>query len=217
MLHQIRQSRHLPLALISLAFFALPAQSEPAKIYITGAVGANNPVTRDNTGELGSFQEYTNSGASAELGLGVDFGSLRIETTYAIDASQLEGYTSVRGVEFDYISGGEIRKQSVFLSGYWDILQKRNWTPYLGAGIGYSNLDVRDFSDPGLSYKGYNRSLLGYQFKAGVSINTSSRSQLFVEGVYRGTSGFRTNDGFDEWDTASFRSWGGQLGVRFGI
>jgi len=202
---------------ISLAFFSFPAQAKPAKIYVTGAAGVNNPFTRDNTGDLGSFQEYTNSGASAELGLGVDFGNLRIETTYAIDASQLKGYTNVRGVDFDYISGGEIRKQSAFLTGYWDILQKSNWTPYLGAGIGYSNLDVRDFSDPSLSYKGYNRSLVGYQFKAGISINTSSRSELFIEGIYRGTSGFQTNDGFDEWDTASFRSWGGQLGVRFGI
>ena len=129
------------------------------KLYITGAAGANNPTTRTNTGKAGTFEEYTNPGASAELGLGIDFDGLRIEATYAIDASQLSGYTNVRGIDFDYISGGEVRKQSVFMSGYWDLLLKKSWTPYLGAGVGYSNLDVRNFSDPGLCYNAFSLSL----------------------------------------------------------
>ena len=202
-----------------LPIFFVPVQGKPLNLYLTGAAGINNPTQRNNTGVLGSFQEYTDPGASAELGLGVDFGRLRVETTYAIDASKLRGYTNVRGVDFDYVSGGEVRKQSVFLSGYWDVLSHsgRVMSPYIGAGIGYSNLDVRDFSDPGLSYEGYNRSLLGYQFKAGLSIKTSLKSKVFAEGFYRGTSGYQTFDGFDKWDTDSFGSWGGQLGVRFGI
>lgn len=202
-----------------LPIFFDPVQGKPFNLYLTGAAGINNPTQRNNTGVLGSFQEYTDPGASAELGLGVDFGRLRVETTYAIDASKLRGYTNVRGVDFDYVSGGEVRKQSVFLSGYWDVLghSGRVMSPYIGAGIGYSNLDVRDFSDPGLSYEGYNRSLLGYQFKAGLSIKTSLKSKVFAEGFYRGTSGYQTFDGFDKWDTDSFGSWGGQLGVRFGI
>ena len=61
------------------------------KLYITGAAGANNPTTLTNTGKAGTFEEYTNPGASAELGLGIDFDGLRIEATYAIDANQLSG------------------------------------------------------------------------------------------------------------------------------
>ena len=80
-----------------------------------------------------------------------------------------------------------------------------------------TNLDVRSFADSGLSYAGFNRSLLGYQFKAGVSVDVNARSNLFLEGVYRGTSGFETNDGFDDWNNASYASWGGQLGVRIGL
>ena len=186
-------------------------------LYLTGAAGANNPTTRTNTGEAGTFEEYTNPGASAELGLGVDFDGLRIEATYAIDASQLSGYTNVRGIDFDYISGGEVRKQSAFLSGYWDIFRRKSWTPYIGAGIGYSNLDVRDFSDSGISFKAFNRSLLGYQFKAGTSIDLSPSSTLFAEGIYRATSRFNTNDGFNDWNNASWSSWGGQLGIRIAL
>ena len=207
----------------AICFASLPAFAEEDKsvkfpyLYLTGAAGANNPTTRTNTGEAGTFEEYTSPGASAELGLGVNFDGLRIEATYALDASQLSGYTNVRGIDFDYISGGEVRKQSAFLSGYWDILRRKSWTPYLGAGIGYSNLDVRGFSDPGLSYEAFNRSLWGYQFKAGISVDVSASSKIFAEGIYRGTSRFDTNDGFNDWNNASWSSWGGQLGIRVGL
>ena len=215
----------LSLGLLGSAFciVSLPAIAEEEKsinypnLYLTGAAGANNPTTRTNTGEAGTFEEYTNPGASAELGLGVNFDGLRIEATYALDASQLSGYTNVRGVDFDYISGGEVRKQSAFLSGYWDIFRRKSWTPYLGAGIGYSNLDVRGFSDPGLSYNAFNRSLWGYQFKAGISVDVSTSSKIFAEGIYRGTSRFNTNDGFNDWNNASWSSWGGQLGIRVAL
>jgi len=215
----------LSLGLLGSAFciVSLPAIAEEDKsinypnLYLTGAAGANNPTTRTNTGEAGTFEEYTNPGASAELGLGVNFDGLRIEATYALDASQLSGYTNVRGVDFDYISGGEVRKQSAFLSGYWDIFRRKSWTPYLGAGIGYSNLDVRGFSDPGLSYNAFNRSLWGYQFKAGISVDVSASSKIFAEGICRGTSRFNTNDGFNDWNNASWSSWGGQLGIRVAL
>ena len=216
--------RHLSIGLlasaISIATLPVIAQEDRndyPKLYITGAAGANNPTTRTNTGKAGTFEEYTNPGASAELGLGIDFDGLRIEATYAIDASQLRGYNNIRGIDFYYISGEEVRKQSVFMSGYWDLLRKKSWTPYLGAGVGYSNLDVRNFSDPGLSYNALNRSLWGYQFKAGMSIDVSSDSKIFAEGIYRATSRFNTNDGFNNWNNASWSSWGGQLGVRVAL
>ena len=204
-------------SIVSMPAVAQEDRDDYPKLYITGAAGANNPTTRTNTGKAGTFEEYTNSGASAELGFGIDFDGSRIEATYAIDASQLRGYTNVQGIDFDYISGGEVRKQSAFISGYWDLLRKKNWTPYLGAGIGYSNLDVRSFSDPGLSYNGFNRSLWGYQFKAGMSVDVSSDSKIFAEGTFRATSRFNTNDGFNDWNNASWSSWGAQLGVRIAL
>ena len=207
----------LGLSVASVLSLALPVHADPHRFYITGAAGANNPTTRVNDGDPGTFKEHTDPGVSAELGVGIDLGGFRVEATYAIDASQLAGYTNIDGVDHDYVSGGDARKQSAFLTGYWDILRNKNWTPYLGAGFGYSNLDVRDFSDGGRSYPGFSRSLWGYQFKAGVAVDLSTRSTLFAEAVYRGTSKFTTNDGFHRWNNASWSSWGGQLGVRIGL
>lgn len=207
----------------AICFAPLPATAEEDKsgdfpyVYVTGAAGANNPTTRTNTGEAGTFEEFTDPGASVELGVGVDFDGFRIEATYSLDASKLTGYTNVSGVDFDYVSGGDVRKQSAFLSAYWDVFRRKSWSPYLGVGVGYSNLDVRGFSDPGLSYEAFNRSLWGYQFKAGVSVDVSANSKIFAEGVYRGTSRFDTNDGFNDWNNASWSSWGGQLGIRVAL
>ena len=80
--------RRLSLGLLASAISvaAIPAIAQDDKVdypnlYITAAAGANNPPTRTNTGKAGTFEEYTNPGASAELGFGVDFDGLRIEAT----------------------------------------------------------------------------------------------------------------------------------------
>ena len=204
---------------LAFSLQARPARAEPAASpwYVTGAVGMNWPTMRTNTGSLGSFEEFSNPGAALELGAGVDVGSVRLEATYALDVSYLDHYVSVDDKVFQYSSGGRTQKNSLFLSGYWDVLQAKGWTPYVGAGIGYSHLGVEPFAEDGRAYRGESESLLGYQFKAGVSVDLSRRDALFAEAVYRGTSGFSTDDGYTTWRNGSFASWGGQIGVRIGL
>jgi hypothetical protein len=133
-----------------------PAQiaGDTSGFYVTGAAGANWPTMRTNSGDLGTFEEFSNPGIALELGAGYDFGAIRLEATYALDTSYLKGYNSVDGIYFDYSSGGRTQKNSAFLSGYWDLLASKSWTSYLGAGIGYSHLYVQPFAEPGRSYAG---------------------------------------------------------------
>ena len=83
--------------------------------------------------------------------------------------------------------------------------------------MGLTFLDVGAFSDPGRSYQGYSKSLFGYQAKAGLSHALNYRSKVFAEAIYRGTSSFDTDDGFDKWSNPSFSSWGAQTGIRIGL
>jgi hypothetical protein len=186
-------------------------------LYVTAGVGANWPIDRVGKGEAGSFTEFSTPGFSTEVGIGYDFKTVRLELTYALDASKLEGYNSVADRYYKYSQGGQTRKDSAFASIYWDLLPRKRLSPYVGVGIGISLLDVDAFSDPGLSYQGYSKSLLGYQAKAGLSYVINYKSKVFAEAIYRGTSGYGTDDGFDKWDNSSFSSWGAQIGFRIGI
>ena len=186
-------------------------------LYVTAGVGANWPIDRVGTGEPGSFTEFSTPGISTEVGIGYDFRPVRLELAYALDTSKLEGYNSVANRYYQYSQGGQTRKDSAFASAYWDLLPSKRLSPYIGVGIGISLLDVGAFADPGLSYQGYSKSLLGYQAKAGLSYVINYRSKVFAEAVYRGTSGYGTDDGYDKWDNSSFSSWGTQIGFRIGI
>jgi opacity protein-like surface antigen len=186
-------------------------------LYVTAGVGANWPVERVGYGEPGSFTEFSSPGFATEVGVGYDFRPLRLELTYALDASKLQGYDNVAGQYYKYNQGGQTRKNSAFASFYWDLLPGRRLSPYLGGGVGLSSLDIREFSETGLNYKGYSKSLFGYQAKAGLSYAVDNRSKVFAEAIYRGTSGYSTNDGYDTWSNASFSSWGAQAGLRIGL
>ena len=186
-------------------------------LYVTAGVGANSPIDRVGKGEAGSFTEFSTPGFSTEVGIGYDFKTVRLELSYALESSKLEGYNSVADRYYKYSQGGQTRKDSVFASIYWDLLPSKRLSPYIGVGIGISLLDVDAFSDPALSYQGYSKSLLGYQAKAGLSYSIDYRSKVFAEAIYRGTSGYGTDDGYDKWNNASFSSWGARIGFRISI
>jgi opacity protein-like surface antigen len=205
-----------------LGIFAGPAiaeelrsnESTPASmdshsgLYVTAGAGANWPVERVGNGEPGSFTEFSSPGVATEVGIGYDFRPLRLELTYALDASNLQGYDNVAGQYYECNQGGQTRKNSVFASLYWDLLPNCRLSPYVGGGMGVSFLDVSEFSETGLSYKGYSKSLFGYQAKVGLSYAVDRKSKVFAEVIYRGTSGYGANDGFDNWSNASFSGWG---------
>ena len=186
-------------------------------LYVTGSLGVNWPTARVGTGDAGSFTEFSNPGFTTEIGLGYAFMPLRAELTYALEASRLRGYNSVTNQYYGYNNGGETRKNSAFASLYWDLFPRSQFTPYIGAGFGLSSLEVGKFSEPGYSYKGFSKALFGYQLKAGASYAIDPKSKIFAEGIYRATSAYATNDGFNDWVNSSFSSWAGQIGVRIGF
>ncbi len=219
------------LAVMAMALSANPVAANPvvvedpgavasqhhSRLYVTGAVGANWPIERVATGEAGSFTEFSHPGFSTEIGLGYDFKPVRLELTYALDVSRLRGYNSVSNQYYEYNRGGDTAKSSAFGSLYWDLLPGKRLSPYIGGGIGISSLNVRGFSEPGYDYEGYTKLLFAYQAKAGLAYAIDSKSKVFAEAVFRGTSGYKTFDGFNDWHDPSFPSWGGQIGVRISL
>ena len=106
------------------------------------------------------------------------------------------------------------------VSGYYDFANKSKWTPYVGAGIGYTKLKadpiVGAVTIGGTTYTGTvtekgNEDLFGYQAKIGVSYAATPALSVYAEGTYQGTEGFTAGttkyEGLD--------SFGGKIGVRY--
>lgn len=188
-------------------------------LYATGAVGANWPTTvsatetSDINGDNYGFDEFHTGGVSAEAGIGYDFGAIRAEATYAYDKSRTTGYSDPFGT-FTYSRKADVSKNSVFASVYWDIDLKSRFSPYLGAGIGYSRIAMSRSADAFGSYDGYAAGAFAYQAKLGLNYMLNKRSEVFAEGVYRGMNSYESQDGDVTYWHGNYNSWGFQVGAR---
>jgi opacity protein-like surface antigen len=146
-------------------------------------------------------------GFSIDGGLGYDFGAIRTELTY--------GYTraSLNSAQFDNVdvnTSGIINKNDVMASAYLDI-PFGSWVPYLGGGLGYSNLSTPSFTFDEVRTGGGNKGLFGWQAKAGLAYVLTWNTDIYVEGTYAGASGFSSNN--IRYD--SYNDFGAKLGFRY--
>ncbi|MBU0557522.1 MAG: outer membrane beta-barrel protein [Alphaproteobacteria bacterium] len=144
MKNRIRTALVLTLAAIpSVAF----AQDEPAK-GAYGVVRAGVAIDTDarfpanDTTAPATIQRNTDHkpGFTGELGMGYDFGAFRLEGTAGYATAKLD---SPRASAGGFVTNGRTKAFTLGLSGYLDIETGSAVTPYVGAGIGASRVDMR--------------------------------------------------------------------------
>jgi len=146
-------------------------------------------------------------GFSVDGGVGYDFGAIRTELTY--------GYTRASINEADFNNNkvdvsGIINKNDVMASAYLDV-PFGQWVPYLGGGIGYTNLSTPSFTANGFRTGSNNQGLFGWQAKVGVAYVLSWNTDIYVEGTYSGAEGFSSNNlRYD-----AYNDFGAKLGFRY--
>jgi outer membrane protein W len=160
-------------------------------------------------------------GVAVEAGAGYDFGnSIRAELTYiynnaSIGATALGVDVNTAGVKttgtINANTSGTLNSNSVFVSGYYDIKNSSKFTPYAGAGIGYTSISLPNQNASGtfnlqfaglgsasgsgtVNQNGGSASAFGYQAKIGVSYALSKPADVFVEGTYQGNTGVSINN-----------------------
>ncbi len=172
-----------------------------------------------NFGNNNSTKLDLGGGFSGDVGVGYDFGALRTEITYGYSRASLNAVGAANPiglgvfgiVPFTNNVSGIINKNDVLWSLYYDFENNSRWTPYIGGGIGYTNLSTPSFSLNGFPTNSVNKGLFGWQAKVGVSYAMSYNSDIYLEGVYQGAGGYSSeNLTFD-----SFNSWGGKVGFRY--
>jgi opacity protein-like surface antigen len=182
------------------------AVPDPTGFYATLGVGASWPQNvNGNTSVFGvpvNANYNLGGGFAGEVGAGYDFGPVRTELTYSYTNATLNNVTATAlGVSgSSSISNGNVNTNSVLVSAYLDIPTNSRWVPYLGGGVGYTNV----------GWGAGSQGVLGYQGKVGLSYLASKSTDIFAEGIYQGTSGFTVN----EVNYDPLGSWGARVGAR---
>lgn len=180
--------------------------------YLTVGAGAIWPQNLDY-GARGFYNrgEFDiDAGFSVDGGVGYDFGPVRAELTYGYGAPSLtQVYSNTWNERFD--ASGKINKNDLFASLYWDVLPWSRFTPYIGGGIGYTNLSTPSWTVDGARFGGANKGVFGWQAKAGVSYAVTTNWDLYAEGTYAGAEGFSTR----QFNTGGYSDFGAKLGFRY--
>jgi opacity protein-like surface antigen len=181
--------------------------SSPSGTYVDSGTVMGYPYSGTWTGPLN-----LGGGVAVDAGFGYDFGnSLRGELTYvlgsyAVGSGPFSGNVRAAGQNFasnGTISGtGNLTTNSVMVSGYYDFKSKSRFTPYIGAGIGYTSVSVPTLlasdSVGGTTQNSTEAagrgSAFGYQAKVGVSYAVSRPADIFAEAIYQGNTAFSYYD-----------------------
>ena len=182
-----------------LTIMALPMNSAVAEnYYLKGGLGVAMPLNSDV--DL-PFDTPASSDISYDTGLigtlaaGYDFANpFRLELEYLWQNNDLDRYHfgnpfDTRGVA---PGSGDLTTQAFMINGYYDIDTGSPWTPFVGLGAGWGNLDL---DGPGYSPSGSDNAF-AYQLMGGVSYALDKQWSVDVQYRYLGTTD-ATIDGAD--------------------
>ena len=179
-----------------------------------GAFNATVPATADwgeipSGTSVGWNTDFKNGMvASGQLGYQMDSG-LRAEIELSYASSDVKSHDSlaaggavIDGVDVAVLTRGapdaanptvgqviadgqgKVKTLGVFLNAFYDINAGGGFEPYLGAGIGFQDVDVK-FMPSGVPVADDSDSSLAWQAMAGASFAVSSSVELFGQFTYR--------------------------------
>ena len=157
---------HLSSAFVGLSLLSAPLVANEYSTkgaYFTGSIGGSAIGDIDVSGITSDIEFEV--GLGLDLGVGYDFGKTRIEGNWVrgqSDKTSWLGYTVKADSTIDSLMG----------SIYYDFREDKQWSPFIGVGLGATNVDFDGASDSGFTWG------LGY----GLSYKTSEQVEVFVKG-----------------------------------
>ena len=137
--------------------------------------------------------EIVYSQADVDTHTGVTLGGGSID---AVDAAAIASSPDPLGVTVAQVVAdgrGDITNTGIFFNGYYDFNQGGALQPYVGAGIGYVDVEVA-YQPSGITVIDDCEGKLGYQVKAGATYQLQNNWELFGEYAYRATEDIELNN-----------------------
>lgn len=179
--------------MLLLIFFSAPAFCADGSPYISANVGLAMPNDSDLTatggsGTTGTIEFDTGTAYAVAVGYAYE-NSVRIEGEFVYQANDYDKL-SVTGVGSATIEG-DAKSKTFLLNGYYDFNKEGKVQPFIGAGIGLSEVEAGDISLPGYGtlLSSDNDTAFAYQVSAGVGFSVSEKTSLELKYRY-----FQTED-----------------------
>jgi opacity protein-like surface antigen len=194
----------------TLTVLAAPMSSMAAadSFYIKGNIGIGMAMDTDidNLPNAAGTAEMTyDNGFIGSLAVGYDFANpmrMEIELIKQKNDIDITSYDNFYGT----FNEGDLKTHSFMLNGYYDVDTGSPWKPFVGAGMGWSKLDI---NDPGFSTSDSD-DVFTYQLIGGVAYTFNDRWSVDVQYRFMGTSE-ATIDGAD----FNYNSNDLMLGLRY--
>ena len=135
---------------------------------------------------LRSGLEIAYSKADVDRHSGVRLANIALD---GVDAAVLTGSPTQLGASVGAVVAdgrGDIATTSFFANAYYDFNRSSAFQPYIGAGIGVSQVDV-DYSPSGVGIINGDDTAFAWQLKAGATWQFSSNWEAYGEYAYRQT------------------------------
>ena len=182
-------------------------------VYLTGALGTTSvdDVTCSDCDSNGFDPTSINGDWSGEFGIGYRFrDNFRGEITYSAISAKNEDNTTTTRWEV-----GEFDTHSLFASGYYDFFTESKFSPYIGLGLGPTLIET-DQVNSGYYASDTSEVTFGYHTKVGMTYKAFESTDLFIEGVHKGTKAFRLGAvGSDTEQVNPLKTFSAQLGARY--
>tara|TARA_B100000965_G_scaffold402721_1_gene429286 strand:+ start:1651 stop:2235 length:585 start_codon:yes stop_codon:yes gene_type:complete len=131
--------------------------------YFSGSIGGSQIGDIDVQGINSDIEFEADLGL--DIGIGYDFGRTRLEASWVRGQSEKVTWPG-------YSIEPDSRIDSVLASYYYDFQDDKKWSPFIGASIGSTNVEIDGVEDSGFTYG------IGY----GLSYKTSELMDVFVKG-----------------------------------
>jgi opacity protein-like surface antigen len=177
--------------------------------FTTGTVTGVNPPLTIPAGERVNWDTEMDGGEAYGLVFGMKFDMFRAELEYSYTTNDVDGHDNVTaaGIALDGIDAGvlitgnvgdlgatvgeivgngqgEVETSTFFLNAYYDFKNSTKWTPFIGGGVGYSNVDV-NYKPSDIGIIDDDDDVLAWQVMGGVAYNINDAFEVAGSIRYR--------------------------------
>lgn len=158
--------------------------------YISGNIGASWLSNADFDGKVPgisiSSEVEFDTGLHVGAAVGYDFGEFRFEGEFGYQSHEFTEMTDLElnGIpQGDRDADGDIDAFIFLVNGFYDIDTGTKLTPYLGGGIGFAHLEIKDLFVQGIVRGDDDDTVFAYQLAGGMAYEITD--QIVADLSYR--------------------------------